>query len=460
MPVAHLIQSRMQKKHPVVSIFSRSALCCFLMITAGTATLPAQKNGDTPPPIVLDKVWAGHPVGFDFLTTDHYQYAAYYNAERQMVVARRKPESDQWQKTILPSVLGWDSHNYVTIAADSEGFLHVSGNMHGHPLVYFRSVKPWEIEEFAALPMTEKNENRVTYPVFFKDPAGQLYFQYRNGGSGDGITFWNRYDTASKTWEGVFDTPIFDGEKEANAYMTNPRLGPDGYFYIVWMWRLTPIANTNHNLSCMRSKDFLLWENMRGEKIQIPARWSDDLAVVDPVAPWNGLINMGFNISWDDGKVPYITYHKYDGAGVSQVYISRWEQTSGRWKNYQISDWTDFKWSLNKAGSLTNSIWISTIRPTGKNEISANYFHEQYGEGSWTLDKSTLQIKTQTATTENADLTHLPPMELKEGMSLRQRKDNTGKYSMRWQTLPTNQDRPRPGPLPEPVDLVIYQLKE
>src|SRR5690606_14641886 len=35
--------------------------------------------------IAIDKVWAGHPVGFALLTHNHRQYIAYYNAERRMV---------------------------------------------------------------------------------------------------------------------------------------------------------------------------------------------------------------------------------------------------------------------------------------------------------------------------------------------------------------------------------------
>ncbi len=420
------------------------------------------QNNEALRAVTLDKVWSGHPVGFDLLTTEKYQYAAYYNAERQMIVARRATGSGLWQSTKLPSVLGWDSHNYVTLAADRNGFLHVSGNMHGVPLIYFRSAKPWEIDEFEQLPMTGRYEERVTYPVFFKDHNGDLYFQYRNGGSGDGITYWNRYDVATKKWESLFETPIFDGEKEANAYMTNPVLGPDGYFYIVWMWRLTPIANTNHNLSCMRSKDLRNWENLKGEKVRLPVRWSDDLTIVDPVGPWNGLINMGFNISWDSDKTPYITYHKYDPDGISQVFAARWEPGSGlkgEWNIHQVSRWKDFKWSLNKGGSIANSVWISKIRPAGPDEIAVNYHHETYGDGSWILDKASLQIKKSGKTTENTDLAALPQARLGEGMAFRHKSDNTGAFVMRWQTLPTNQDRPHPGPVPAPVDLVIYQIR-
>ena len=130
-----------------------------------------------------------------------------------MVIAQRSLDSKQWKKTVLPTKVGWDSHNYIEMAVDRDGYLHVSGNMHAVPLVYFRSEKPENIERFEKLPMTGKREERVTYPIFLKNKEGELYFQYRDGGSGNGNTLYNRYDPATKTWSPLFDTPFFDGER-------------------------------------------------------------------------------------------------------------------------------------------------------------------------------------------------------------------------------------------------------
>ncbi len=117
--------------------------------------------------IPVADVWAGHPVGFDLLTTEKYQYVAYYDSGRNMCIAQRLLEENQWKIAQLPSKVGWDSHNRVVIADDREGCLHVSGNMHGVPLVYFRSAAPHDIDTFKQLTMLDTNEMRVTYPVFF-----------------------------------------------------------------------------------------------------------------------------------------------------------------------------------------------------------------------------------------------------------------------------------------------------
>ncbi|MFP5209791.1 MAG: BNR-4 repeat-containing protein, partial [Acidobacteriota bacterium] len=111
-------------------------------------------------------VWAGHPTGFALLTHGDQQYVAYYAADRRMTVAQRTLGEKQWHYTVLPSTIGWDSHNYVTMSLDRDGYLHVSGNMHVAPLVYFRSTRPGDASSLVRVPaMTGKNETRVTYPV-------------------------------------------------------------------------------------------------------------------------------------------------------------------------------------------------------------------------------------------------------------------------------------------------------
>ncbi len=409
--------------------------------------------------IPVGKVWAGHPVGFVLHTTDQYQYSCYYDSDRNMVIAQRRLDAPEWKKTVLPSVTGWDSHNYITMALDEAGYIHVSGNMHGVPLIYFRSMAPENIDQFEKLPMTGKQEEKVTYPVFFKNQQGNLFFQYRDGGSGQGITYWNQYDVNARQWKRAFDTPVFDGENEVNAYMQNPVLGPDGYFYIIWMWRSTYIANTNHNLSCIRSKDFTNWETIGGKKVTLPARWRDTQSVVDPVGPWNGLINMGFQINWDHQGRACITYHKYDGRGISQVFISRWEKDS--WKTYQVSNWPDHKWDLDKGGSLGNDVSISGIRKAdGKQRLTVDVHHVHHGDETWVLDEKTLQVVSRSEVKKKEYARTLPVWKLQEGMGQRQKADNTGKYILQWETLPVHQDRPRELNAPVYSDLVVYKVAE
>ena len=71
-----------------------------------------------------------------------------------MTIASRALDSNKWQYQLLPTEVGWDSHNYVTMAVDRDGHLHVSGNMHCVQLIYFRTETPGDITTLKQLPMT------------------------------------------------------------------------------------------------------------------------------------------------------------------------------------------------------------------------------------------------------------------------------------------------------------------
>ena len=117
------------------------------------------------PPEVIDvePVWSAHPVGFCLVTHPPFQFAAYYDAERRMTVAQRRLDSKEWTFQRLPSQLGWDSHNYVTLVVDAANHLHVSGNMHNVPLIYFRSEKPLDAASLRPVKsMTGDREAHVT----------------------------------------------------------------------------------------------------------------------------------------------------------------------------------------------------------------------------------------------------------------------------------------------------------
>ena len=58
-------------------------------------------------------------MNFALVTRGDRQFAAYYDTNRNMTVASRTLGSTTWTFTRLPTVLGWDSHNYVAMALDS-----------------------------------------------------------------------------------------------------------------------------------------------------------------------------------------------------------------------------------------------------------------------------------------------------------------------------------------------------
>ena len=79
-----------------------------VMIVVGLMlwTWPIFAQKPTTKPLIaipIAKVWSGHSVGFDVVTTEKFQYVTYYDEDRNMVIAQRAMTSKEWKKTVLPS---------------------------------------------------------------------------------------------------------------------------------------------------------------------------------------------------------------------------------------------------------------------------------------------------------------------------------------------------------------------
>jgi hypothetical protein len=302
-----------------------------------------------------------------------HQFIIYYDANRQMSVAHRRDERDPWRYQKLPSFVGWDSHNYATIDVDEEGYIHVMGNMHADRLVYFRSRFPWEVRslEQVSSMVDQEREQRVTYPNFLHDADGRLIAVFRIGGSGNGRYYYHRYDVGGQTWSLLHDGEIFDGENERGAYYVGPVKGPDGLFHMIWVWRETPSAATNNNLSYVRSRDLVQWEDSNGKPVTLPIiRASGE--VIDPVPPFGGILNGQKKIGFDAVGLPMVVYFKHDAAGDTQIMLAR--KAGAGWAIHQISDWIGSKQNLDRGGSLNVSILVRDppfVAPDGTIRVRA-----------------------------------------------------------------------------------------
>ena len=393
----------------------------------------------------LEPVWAGHPVGFALLTEGDRQYAAFYAADRRMTVAQRTLGERLWRYTQLDTSVGWDTHNYITMALDRQGYLHVMGNMHGSPLVYFRGTRPWDASSLERIgSMTGQHEERVTYPVFSYGPDGALLLQYRDGRSGSGDTFRNSYDESTRTWRSLTDKPLFFGGAKMNAYPLDPLKGPDGWYHQVWVWRDTPMSETNHDLSYARSRDLVHWETAGGTALTLPLTIETKGITVDAAPVRGGLLNGTQAIGFDAQGQVVISYIRYDTAGKSQLYFARFE--GGRWAIRQASQW-DYRWDFHGGGSIGTEIRVGPLRAAnGKLTISIE--HKIFGSGVWEVDPATMKLTrrltvlpTTIAGLEESSATEL--FERTAADSGGPRSDGVS-YRLTWKTLGENRDRPRP----------------
>ncbi len=432
-------------------------------IAWGTAELAAAEYriAET---IEIDTVPSWFPVGFCLLTHGEGQYAAYYNADHQMIVARRELGDRQWRKVELPSKIGWDSHNYITMAVDSTGHLHLSGNMHCVPLIYFRTREPGDIATFERLPMTGQEEQRCTYPRFLNDADGRLLFTYRSGGSGNGRRFYNGYDVATKTWTRFFDAPLFEGQGKRNAYPNGPTRGPDGLFHVVWVWRDTPDCATNHDLSYARSRDMKHWETAGGKPVSLPLLLEQSELCVDPVPSGGGIINGCQKLAFDSRNRPVIAYHKSDDNGHMQIYITRFED--GQWKRHPLTTW-EKEIAFSGGGAMPFiGISVGTLAKVEPDLFLVTYRHRDYGSGRIVLDEATLRPTDRTVAQPSSRPKELSrPTIAFEGIGVKLAGDLGGpndpdvKYILRWETLPAHHDRPRQPPLPPASVLKLVKLK-
>lgn len=443
----------------------RSTVVCAVAICGATSAQTFDKT-DCFEVEAIDRVWSGHRVAFDYVGKGDRQIVAYYDASRQMSVAYKPYPTGNWIFQKLDSYLGWDSHNSVVIGLDEEGFIHIVGNLHVNPIVYFKSENPYDVRSLKRVDfMADKEtESRMTYPEFFNDADGKLYFKYRNGRSGSGNEIYNAFNTKNDAWKRLHDTPLVDGEGERNGYFWGPVLGPDGFFHLSWVWRETPVAASNHDISYAKSKDLVNWQKSDGTSLTLPMKLSNSEAAV-PLPQFSGILNGHTPIGFDHKARPLISYQAYGEKGDSQLFVAR--NDNGRWKSYQISNWKDSRQELNMTGALPTTLTVkqpAKLLENGDVQVFADLDGTAY---AYTLEADSLDVKTKTTGSQIPqalrafDKSNEMPLYTK-AMKQLVTDDNfptAGKrFYLAWEALPPNRDKGRTF-IPEPTTLTAHCLK-
>jgi hypothetical protein len=444
-------------------MFLRTLFLRFFLLIV-TALAPFAGANPVLEAVPVDHVWAGHPVGFALLTHAPHQFVAYYDGERKLVVASRFLDGTEWTQVTLPEKVVWDSHNYLTLTLDDGNHLHLSGNMHVSPLVYFKSERPLDVTSLRRVErLVGKNEKRMTYPRFFRGPVGEFIYTYRDGSSGSGNQIYNVYDATSKRWSRLLDQPLTDGQGKMNAYLNGPRLGPDDYYHVVWVWRDTPDCATNHHLSYMRSKDLRQWEDVQGRTLSLPVTIDSPGIVVDPVPPGGGLINGNAKLGFDGQKRPVVSYHKYDDTGNSQVFNARWDGEA--WATTQATLWKS-RWQFQGGGSIPFDVRVQPVKLDGAGGLYQEWSHWELGRERWILDSTSLRAVNLVPLHPRSlipqfhkDESNFPGLIVRSASDSGRSPQSGTRFQLRWKTLGPNRDRPRTPPLPSPTPLTLYKLK-
>jgi hypothetical protein len=320
-------------------------------------------------------IWSGVSVDFDAFVYDGALFAAYYDADRYMSVAEIVLATGAIERIRLDSIFeGWDAHNYVRIALDSSEAIHVTGNMHASPLVYFQGDQPLSITSLRRVfSLAGIGEDHVTYPTFLGGVGGPLALFYRSGRSGNGV--WYIANWSDGRWKG--DAPLFDdrfADASVSAYPSPPAKGQDDMTHLAIVWRRTPDAGSNFRLSYVRTGNFSEWYDLAGRRLALPIN-PNSASLVDDTGPNAGLLNSA-QVGVSPQGMPFIAYTKYGPHGGNAIVVAA-PESADSWRRTIIAE-SSRAAAISGGGTLPEAPGIHPVTfPKGGNPTITYAFANQ-----------------------------------------------------------------------------------
>ncbi|MEV5810924.1 BNR repeat-containing protein [Streptomyces mutabilis] len=258
------------------------------------------------------------------LTHKGHQYAAWYTADRNAVVARRALGAGTWQTVRVGHTLRYDdSHNVISMGVSrTDGRLHLHMDSHSDGFTYVKSAAhllddptglSWTASRFGAPQSTLDGLTltpRFTYPQFVAAPNGRLQLSYRAGVSGDGRNALAEYDGRRWTELGEWSSSTGTYRSEhgsstaRNMYLHGIDYDRRGRLHAFFTWRERNGAVmcsgggiTNHDTGYVYSDDRgRTWRNDAGTVVGTTGgadrvSVTDAGLVVDPLSPDHSLMN-------------------------------------------------------------------------------------------------------------------------------------------------------------------------
>ncbi|MGE3829961.1 MAG: BNR repeat-containing protein [Parvibaculaceae bacterium] len=332
----------------------------------------------------IGSVWSGAKVKFDGVEQDNTIFVAYYDATRWLTVAALNLTSGVVCRQKLPTRFGgWDPHNEIAMTMSDDGTLHVAANMHASPLLLWNSNETRDLQSLAPAKGIGKNEKRVTYPTFLHGRNGELYFLYRDGGSGNGSWFINAWKDGR--WHRV--SQVFSNqsaEGPVSAYPSAFVQDDAGIWHFAVVWRKSPDASTNFAVSYAKTTDFRVFQTSSGKAVQGPLRL-DNSDIVEWTGQSKGLLNPPRVVVSKEGA-PVVAYTRFSEKKRDAVYAARPE--GGRWSIVKVMEGKG-ETDISGRGTLSDVPSFGVISDGVSAQFVANFPHEPPRRAR--LDLSTLQ---------------------------------------------------------------------
>jgi hypothetical protein len=192
------------------------------------------------------------------LTFDNYQYVSYYEANGDIVVARRNVLDTVWEKAIINGykIESNDRHNKISMAiSEGDGVIHLSFDHHNTPkLNYARSAAgvaknpgkvKWDNGVFQLLPNLgfENDMGLITYPSFYSlKKSGDLILYWRTGGAISGEMNLAHYNSKNQLWSFIGQISSAEGHYNGFSGTRGPyhagfQSNSKGDIEVAWVWR-------------------------------------------------------------------------------------------------------------------------------------------------------------------------------------------------------------------------------
>ncbi|MBN2440547.1 MAG: BNR-4 repeat-containing protein [Spirochaetales bacterium] len=276
------------------------------------------------------------------VTFNGWQYAVFYNQNRNVTVSRRQLPNGSWAQVVLSDYTQSTNDNHNTISmgiSPGDGRIHISFDHHISTLHYRKSVQglatnpsnfSWNSSQFGPVEnnLGQGTITSLTYPHFVTAPDNSFLFYARIGTSGEGDNhMWRYNNNGSWTTLGKF----LEGGDE-NAYFHGICYDKNNRLHATWCWRATSSGYTNHDLLYAYSDDSgYTWKNNSGSTLATTG--SDPIVTsknfkVATIPQEGGLINQEGMVVDAQGRVHVISREDISGINYQMHY---WRGTDGTW---------------------------------------------------------------------------------------------------------------------------------
>ena len=302
-----------------------------------------------------------------------FQYTVYYNATRNVTIARRALPSGSWKEVVLPHRnTADDAHNVIAMGiCKNDGSIHLSYDHHNTTLRYCRSIlglahdpspEAWSQSAFGATTsalVPGISVPDVTYPRFIEKPDGNLLFECRYKLSGDGDSYLREYDGNTHRWTHIGRyVQGMDASPNACAYINRMDYDVLGRLHVSWCWRDDFGGGSNHDLYYGYSEDHgRTWKDTHGQVVATtePIHPTDDRTPglcmrqglkslqIEAIPYYKGYINQETQATDSKGRVHIVNSYMEDGTDTNwassrrkAVLHHRYRDLDGTWHHNLI----------------------------------------------------------------------------------------------------------------------------